>query len=319
MTPLLLAGAAGGVVLGYALHRGRHCFHATWSELLVGRTGLAKAWLLAVAVGAVGLAAVDALGPWGQLNEGLELRPVGNVLGGVVFGVGMVVAQSCVSGLFYKLGTGMLGALAGLAGWAAGDVAGAWLDGLRGPQVLGFGAEATLPGLLGAPRWAVAGVLAVVVVAALARTRRDRPEHGWQWAWPASGLALGVALTLTWVAAGAGGATFGASTVGGARGLATGSPGWWQVAFLVALVPGALVATLTAGGGWVRGERAGRYAGLAVGGALLGVGAQVAGGCNLGHGLSGMAQMNVSSALVVASMVAGVALARAARRLAGRG
>jgi uncharacterized membrane protein YedE/YeeE len=51
-----------------------------------------------------------------------------------------------------------------------------------------------------------------------------------------------------------------------------------------------------------------------VGGALLGVGAQLAAGCNLRHGMSGAAHLNLSSWLVVASAVAGIGTARAIQR-----
>lgn len=306
-----MAGALGygilaGLVLGYVLQRGQLCFHSAFRGLVERRPSTFKAWLLGAAVTAVGLALLDALGPW-QMSTSLALRPVSNIVGGVVFGVGMVVAASCVSGLFYKLGSGMLGALAGLAGWGGGELVARQVD-LGGERVLA-GSE-TLPTLLDLPRVVVAGVLLLVVVIALSRTRRDHPPHAWQWAWPTAGVALGLAATWTWVMAGAGGVGFGASTVGAVSGLVDGSPNWWQVAFLIALVPGATVAARTAGGWWVRGETRARYGQLVAGGFLLGAGAQWAGGCNLGHALSGVGQLNLSSLLVVASMVAGVAAAR---------
>ena len=64
----------------------------------------------------------------------------------------------------------------------------------------------------------------------------------------------------------------------------------------------------------MRGESARRFAGLFAGGLLLGAGGIIAGGCNLGHGLSGMAQLNVSSSVAVLSMIGGVGLARLAPR-----
>jgi uncharacterized protein len=96
--------------------------------------------------------------------------------------------------------------------------------------------------------------------------------------------------------------------------VAGGSPSWWRIAFLLALIPGATVAARQAGGWWLRGEVPLRYVQLAVGGSLMGAGARWAGGCNLGHGLSGMAQLNLSSALVVASMIAGIAATRVVQR-----
>ncbi len=73
---------------------------------------------------------------------------------------------------------------------------------------------------------------------------------------------------------------------------------------------GGTLSARTAGGLWLRGEEPVRYLQLAAGGLLLGAGGWIAGGCNLGHGLSGVAQLNVSSFVVVTAMVAGVWVAR---------
>ena len=85
----------------------------------------------------------------------------------------------------------------------------------------------------------------------------------------------------------------------------------WLVSFLVALVVGAVIAAKRSTTLWVRGESPVRYGQLAVGGVLLGMGGQIGGGCNLGHGLSGAAQLNVSSWVVVGAIIAGIAAARA--------
>ena len=315
MTGQLVAGVLAGLVFGYVLQRGQLCFHAAFRGLVERRTALFKAWLLGAATTAVGLAALEALGPW-SMSASLSLRPVHNIVGGVVFGVGMAVAASCVSGLFYKLGAGMAGALVGLVGWGLGELA-ADLVTLPGPRLLEE--RETLPTLLGLPRGVVAVVVLVAVVAALSRTARQRPAHAWQWAWPLAGVSLGVAATLSWVAAGASGAGFGASTSGAVASVAGGSPSWWRIAFLLALIPGATAAARTAGGWWLRGEIPMRYAQLATGGALMGAGARWAGGCNLGHALSGVGQLNLSSVLVVGSMITGVAVTRLVQVRLGAG
>jgi uncharacterized protein len=306
----LIAGLVAGLVFGYVLQRGQLCFHAVFRGLLDGRTALFRAWALGAAVTAVGLAAIDSVLPW-SMSSSLALRPVANVVGGGVFGIGMAVAFSCVSGLFYKLGAGMAGSLAGLAGWGLGEL-GAGLVALPGPRMLD-GRE-TLPTLLGLPRPLVAVAVAAVVGLVLARTGRGDPLVAWQWRWPVAGVALGLAATLSWITAGASGAGFGASTSGAVASIADGSPAWWRIAFLVALVPGATVAARSAGGWWLRGEVPVRYLQLATGGALMGAGARWAGGCNLGHALSGVGQLNLSSALVVVAMIGGVAVTRSVQR-----
>lgn len=306
---LIGSGALAGLLVGYVLQRGDICFHSTFRGVFEHRWGLFKTWALAVTIAAVGLSAVFAIGPWDGLNRGLAFRPVANIVGGVTMGAGMVVAASCSSGLFYKLGAGMMGALAGLAGLGSGELVAGGIS-LPGPTVLSHGDAATIPGVLGLPRIVVAVVIAAGVVLVLFRSG-GRQDHEWRWGWPVAGIALGIATVAAWVLAGVGGHSFGPSTVGAFESIAGGEPLWWLIAFLAALVAGSAIGAITTGAGWIRGERPGRYVQLVVGGFLLGGGAKIAGGCNLGHGLSGAAQLNVSSLVVVASIVAGVGAARA--------
>ncbi len=319
MMRLLIAGVLAGLAFGYVLMRADLCFHSMFRGIFERRFSLFRAWILAVAIAAVGLSLIFATGWWDQLNRGLPLRPASNVAGGLLIGTGMVVASSCVSGLFYKLGAGMLGAAVGLLGWGLGELAGRRIR-LPGPTILDGGEGATIPGVLGVPRLAVAVPLLVIVLALLRRAGRgDPPGARWQWGWRIAGISIGLAAVAGWALAGAGGASFGPSTTSMVAGVASGRPNWWLIGFLLALIPGAAIAARTAGGWWVRGETGPRYAQLGAGGFLLGMGGIIGGGCNLGHGLSGLAQMNVSSVLVVGSMIAGVGLARAVReRIRGR-
>ncbi len=308
----LLWGGLAGIAIGYVLQRGQLCFHSMFAGAYEGRWLLLRGWILAVAIASVGLAVLYASPLGDGLNTGLGFTPVSNVVGGLLIGVGMVVASSCVSGLFYKLGSGMLGALVGLVGWSAGELAGNRVS-LPGPSLLGE--QPTIPQVLGVPRLLFALVfLAVVVTVLVLRPNQETPEHAWQWGWRPIGIALGLATILSWVLAKAGGSGFGASTVGASVSVAAGTPNVWLVAFLVGITVGGFVAARTAGGLWVRGEaQPVRYLQLAAGGFLLGAGGIIGGGCNLGHGLSGVAQMNVSSWVVVAAIVAGVGGARAVR------
>ncbi len=309
----VLTGVLAGALLGVVLHRGQLCFHSMFAGLGEGRGALARSWLLGVALGAVGLSVLLATPLAEGLSTGLPFRPVANIAGGLVIGVGMAVARSCVSGLFYKLGEGMLGALVGLAGWVAGELLARQVA-VPGPTVLAGGDAGTIAGVLGLPRWAVAVVFLALVVAGLAVHRRrrgpDLPDRPWQWAGTRLGVAVGVALVAGWVLAALGGASFGPSTVGAAAGVVSGAPNPWLLAFLPGLTLGAFLAARRDRSVVVRGEQPVRYGQLALGGLLLGAGGWVAGGCNLGHGLSGVAQLNVSSWVVVAAMAAGVLLTR---------
>ena len=301
-----LTGALAGVLMGYVLQRGQLCFHSAIRTSLEGGFVLARGWALGVSLASVGLAVLFLLPGTSGLNQGLAFRPVEDVAGGLIIGIGMVVAKSCVSGLFYKLGSGMLGALVGLTGWAAGELLVRQLT-LPGPTVLAGGEGATVPGVLGAPRLVVAVLLLLGVAIALRlRPGHESPAQAWQWGWRRTGVGIGVAITGGWALAALGGASFGPSSVGAVASIAGGSPNYWLIAFLLGIVAGGNLSARTAGGFWLRGEEPVRYVQLAAGGSLLGAGGWIAGGCNLGHGLSGVAQLNVSSLVVVAAMVTGV-------------
>ncbi|MFL6160010.1 MAG: YeeE/YedE thiosulfate transporter family protein [Marmoricola sp.] len=297
----LVAGAALGVVLqGSGL-----CSRATVVDALAGRTELARGWLLGVVVAGFGLAVLYLLPGTDDLNRGLPFRPVANLVGGLLIGCGMVVARSCVSGLFYKLGTGMLGALVGLVGWGGGELVARHVT-LPGPTTLHGGVDGTLPGVLGLPRLLVAGVVLVVVLVLLRRRGL-----------PAFGLALGAVVVLGWALAAIGGSSFGPSSVGAVVSVSDGHPNGWLISFLAGVAAGGFASALRRHELEVRGETGTRYVGLAIGGFLLGAGGWIAGGCTIGHGLSGTAQLNIASWYVVAAIVLGVVLTGRLARITG--
>ena len=144
-----------GIGLGYVIERGDLCFHSTLRGLVkVPRElDLFRAYLLALLIATpvvTGLRTLGWIDPW--------IPPFAwpaNIAGGVIFGVGMVVAASCITGLFYKLGHGMLGTLVALVAWVIGDVItyrgplASFREMLNGPQISVNGQSATVLNLLG--------------------------------------------------------------------------------------------------------------------------------------------------------------------------
>ena len=57
---------------------------------------------------------------------------------------------------------------------------------------------------------------------------------------------------------------------------------------------------------WARGESLPRYAQLGAGGLLMGVGAGIAGGCNLGHSMVGVPLLSMGSIVTTLAMGTGV-------------
>ncbi|MBI1877919.1 MAG: YeeE/YedE family protein [Chloroflexi bacterium] len=316
-----------GLGLGYIIERGDLCFHSTLRGLFQWprQLDLFRAYLLAVLVAGplvYGLTALGLIHPWVP-----PFAWPANVSGGLIFGVGMVIASSCVTGLFYKLGHGMLGTLVGLATWAVGDIAvyrgplSSLREALQSSPIMVNGQSATVLNLLGPA--GIFGVGLAWLLAAIWLWRSARTGRGHYWGWGRLGLAVGLFMGLAWLLAQAGGSnyTFGTSGVpsGVLAALSEGNRNGsaWIPVTLVSIVPGAFLAAVTAGTLWVRGETARRYAELAVGGLLMGVGAGLAGGCNLGHSLVGVPLLSLGSLTTTVSMALGVWLADRAVKLWG--
>ena len=126
---------------------------------------------------------------------------------------------------------------------------------------------------------------------------------------------MGLFMSLAWLLARAGGAnyTFGTSRVpAGAWEALAGNGGNfspWIPVTLIALIPGAFLAAKRADTLWIRGETPKRYVQLGMGGLLMGIGAGIAGGCNLGHGMVGVSLLSLGSIATTASIVVGIFLA----------
>ncbi len=119
--PVILA-ILSGTSLGYAFERGDMCFHSTLRGLFrtPKQLDLFRAYILTLLIATplvYGLQVLGWIDPW--------IPPFtwqANIIGGLIFGVGMVIASSCITGFFYKLGHGMLGVLVGLVAWVFGDL-----------------------------------------------------------------------------------------------------------------------------------------------------------------------------------------------------
>jgi uncharacterized protein len=105
---------AVGIALGLTLQRARFCFTASMRDpVLTGSTSLTKAVVGGLAVGTVGFSViqVSAYLKAGQLADAVKfagLEPVGmhTVVGGILFGLGAVIAGGCASGTLVRMGEG---------------------------------------------------------------------------------------------------------------------------------------------------------------------------------------------------------------------
>jgi len=175
-----------GFLFGFFLQKGDLCGASAFSEVLVMRDGWKVLGLwVAIVVGMLGFAALSLLG-WVTLNP-KPMIYLSYIVGGLIFGVGMVLAGGCVSGCLFKSGTGNLNSMAGLVGIPIGVALVEY-----GPLAsfnkylktflikTAEGKSVTFSSVTGLPFWALAiafGVVTLVAVLAyraLARRRQPR-------------------------------------------------------------------------------------------------------------------------------------------------
>src|SRR5919199_1422803 len=112
-----------GLGAGLVLQRGRLCFAGAFRDLFLMRNGtMMRAILVGLAIMAPVFALIEARAvpepSFGAVAAGAHVVPLGLNLavGGLLFGVGMVVAGGCVSGTLYGIGEGYLASWASLGG-----------------------------------------------------------------------------------------------------------------------------------------------------------------------------------------------------------
>lgn len=118
-----------GLAFGFALQRSRFCFASAFRDLFLLQQGRTmRAILAGMAVATLGFGLVMSnMTPnpaLGLLPPDAHVVPLGwhTVVGGVLFGLGMVLAGGCVSGALYRMGEGYV------ASWVAmgGILLGLW-------------------------------------------------------------------------------------------------------------------------------------------------------------------------------------------------
>ncbi|MBI2909168.1 MAG: YeeE/YedE family protein [Chloroflexi bacterium] len=107
-----------GLIFGFILQRSGFCFTASFRDLFTsGDARLARGVIVAIAVAMLGFAVLVATG----LRQPFTLA-VGwhTLVGGYLFGLGMVIAGGCASGTLFRLGEGSVQFLFALLGGVVG-------------------------------------------------------------------------------------------------------------------------------------------------------------------------------------------------------
>jgi uncharacterized protein len=334
---LALGGFLIGVLFGWAVYRTNYCAMGSLSDIHnFGDYRRFRAWILAAATALVGATLLEAAGIV-DLARSMYLAPsfnwVGHIGGGLIFGIGMVLAGGCPSRNLARAGGGDLRALLTLV--VLGLVAFMTIAGVLAP------ARAALEGatsvvLAGAPTqglgdllsvhagvaraWAKPVAAALIATAALAYCFADA-KFRWSPMHILSGIAVGLTVVGGWALTGLAyddmatrptppiSLTYirpvGDTLQWLALYTATPTPG-----FGVASVFGALVGAFAAAVAMGRFRLAtfadpGDTLRNMLGAALMGIGGVMALGCTVGQSVTGVSTLALGSFVTFAAIVAG--------------
>ncbi|WP_222622974.1 YeeE/YedE family protein [Ramlibacter cellulosilyticus] len=353
----------GGLVLGLALgavgQATRFCVRGAIADWVQLRSpGRFVSWMLAVAVGALALQALISAGSFDATRTiawGERFPWVSYLVGGLLFGYGMILAGGCPQRCLVKAGSGNLKALATLVivavvslmtlRGAFAPIRANGLDAvaasLGGSQDLGAVLGRALASSAGTMRWIVALLVAAAVLALAWRVRAQlKPAH-W-FGGVAVGLLVAAAFWLTgtigflpehpetlepaWLGTQSKrpeGLSFSAP-LGHALDLLTlwtdrNTVATFGVTVALGVLLGAFVSAKLRGDFKLESFQTPRELGAhTAGAALMGFGGITALGCSLGNGVTGLAMLSSGALLATAGITAGawLALLRQAPRVA---
>ncbi len=334
MTASWLLGTAGlivGALFGALAQRTHFCTMGAISDLVLfgGRRRL-RSWLLAIAVALLLTQAGVALGVVAAATPPYrtpELFWLGSLVGGALFGFGMVLAGGCASRNLVRLGSGSLKSLVVVVLIALSATAVTWgpLAGLTGSvsalgsvdlTTMGIQSEG-LDALLFPPAGdAIRLVLGFFLAGVLGwyclqnRQFRSSPPD------VIAGLGVGVLVVLAWVLTSALEHPASLNFVWPHRGSALNEDAaFWVMAALGAIAGSGLSSWLDGSfrlEWFVTADDAGRHI---TGGVLMGLGGGLAGGCTIALGVAGVGALGLGSLLALLAIGAGAWAAL--RRLEG--
>jgi len=325
---LVAGGLTLGLIFGAVVQRSRLCMLAAVSNhALMGDRRQIDAYLVAVAVAILGTQAIES-GGWVVIAESsyrsARIDWLGTSLGGLMFGFGTTLAGGCAARILVGAAEGSGGALLALLTFALAATA-TQFGALEPVRVWALSATAidsptgssSLAALLGIPPWALAASVAGACLwLVFVPTRGDRSLG-----LLAAGATVGALVVVGWWITGylaqdefstvrPASLTFSGPVARASEYLMAGrgSGSGFEVSLAAGILGGAWLSSLLSRRyRWVPPEP-GHVLHTLSGGTLMGMGAILAGGCNIGQGLSGMSTLSLGSLLAVMSIVLGMRL-----------
>lgn len=322
---LMAAGALVGVFFGAMAQHSRFCLRAATVELAERKIGPRIAiWLIAFSAAVSSVQFAIAL-DWLDVSQSRQLAAAGSmsgaVIGGLMFGIGMILARGCASRLLVLSATGNLRAM--VTGLVLTIVAQMSLRGVLSPLRESLATLWLVPG--GTARSILdsfnigSGLAAIIAAVFLAGSLWLAHVRGVKLGHSVTAMGVGAAIALGWIATymisqnsfevvAISSVTFTGPSTDTLMGLVNSTR--IPLGFGVGLVPGVFVgsAVMAIASGDFQLQRFGPDSPMEqylFGAALMGFGSMLAGGCAVGAGMSGGAIFALTAWVAVAAMWAG--------------
>jgi uncharacterized membrane protein YedE/YeeE len=332
---LVTALLCGGL-MGWALQRGRFCMNTAFRDTIFIKEFVTfRAFLLALLVSIIG---ANLLSDGGVISlKAQPFWPIAHILGGLLFGMGMVLAGGCGSGIWYRVGEGQMASFIAVGGFFTGIAI--MQDGLLKPFfdwtkkfiIIGENGPYKLNQIFGGStggKWAFIAVVAVAIFAAIWPEKPFALKKSKGYYWSVTGLFIGlISVFSLWASA-----KFG-DLHNSARGLSFTTPTrelfftlftgesrspffqnyalgnlklTWGVIFIIAVPIGAY---LSARGlkefAWKCPKDPKEILAVMLGSLMMGFGSSLALGCNVGQAITGLSTLSVGSLFATLAIIGG--------------
>ena len=324
---VIILGIIVGIIFGFILQRGRFCMNSAFRDIiLLKEYKLFKGVMLILGVSMIGFSIMILGGI--VVAAPKPFTVMGSILGGFIFGLGMVLAAGCASGTTYRVGEGMIGSLIALIGLAVGVlITGMFIKPAMAGILFPVNDPATGGSLTiaGAATPIVMLIIGIILIAILSYTNllpylkekkaNNTPIFDFSdlgdkifkkpYLWWVSGLAIGILNCFAWVASASIGRNY-------PMGITKGWGDWlkfaltWDAFLVLGVVVGAFIAAIISKEFKIRVPKDKKIlVQQVIGGFLMGFGAVLALGCNIGNFLSGIPMGSVGSLVVGICIIIG--------------
>lgn len=305
---MIISGLLCGILLGFVMQRGRFCITGAFRDMYLTKSSkMFIAFLIVIAIQAIGVLSLQEAGVLAPKVKNFAW--LATLIGAFIFGIGIVMAGGCSAGSLYRAGEGLIGSWIAFfvymifsAIFRAGPMK-EFTSSMRGITV----EQQTIHGTLGISPWVLVALLAAVTLFFAFRSQAKTKGKVAQLKPKKTGLAhilfekrwhpfvsatlMGLIAVLAWVTSVQtgrnGGLGITGPTVNALQYFTTGDTKFinWGTMLILGILIGGFIGAKLSNEFKLRAPTSKEVVHNVSGGALMGVGASLAGGCTIGNGL----------------------------------